>query len=158
MGMRLPAEVLAAIDQAEAEGRATVRRAAKVDAKRAASRGTLSSIEVPVPPSTNHLFANIPGKGRIRTRAYKSWQELAYPFLSQVARPTRFPVAVLIVVSGNINPSRDIANVEKAVVDGLVHCGVLPDDSVRYVNDNRQLYVGGDGEAKAEVFIFERAS
>jgi crossover junction endodeoxyribonuclease RusA len=28
---------------------------------------------LPPPPSTNALYANVPGKGRVKTRAYKAW-------------------------------------------------------------------------------------
>ena len=31
------------------------------------------SLVIPKPPSTNSLYANVPGRGRVRTRAYKDW-------------------------------------------------------------------------------------
>jgi Holliday junction resolvase RusA-like endonuclease len=33
--------------------------------------------DIPVPPSGNHLYSNAPGKGRVKTAAYKAWQEFA---------------------------------------------------------------------------------
>ena len=30
-------------------------------------------LDLPVPPSVNGMFANVPGKGRIKSRDYKSW-------------------------------------------------------------------------------------
>lgn len=34
-------------------------------------------LTLPPPPSTNALFANVPGKGRVRTAAYKRWATAA---------------------------------------------------------------------------------
>jgi Holliday junction resolvase RusA-like endonuclease len=30
-------------------------------------------LELPLPPSVNALYANVPGKGRVKTKAYREW-------------------------------------------------------------------------------------
>ena len=30
-------------------------------------------LSLPLPPSANHLFSNAPGKGRVKTQAYRDW-------------------------------------------------------------------------------------
>lgn len=37
-------------------------------------------LKLPLPPSVNALFANIPGRGRVRTKAYKRWAIAALNF------------------------------------------------------------------------------
>jgi crossover junction endodeoxyribonuclease RusA len=156
--MRVSAAILDAIARAEREGRVVSSKRSAMPKTAPRTAGTLVSIDLPIPPSVNNLYKNVPGKGRVRSKNYKRWQRAAYPLIAQMKRPEVFPVSVLIVVSGKVNMRRDVDNFAKAITDAMVNCGILPGDSLRYVNDNRQRYVGGDGEAKAEVFIFERAA
>lgn len=114
--------------------------------------GTLAVVTVPVPPSTNHLFATV-GRRRIVTRDYKAWQAVAIPILERLARPVEYPCEVWMTLRGKANGNRDIANIEKAITDAMVKAGVLPDDKLRYVVGNHQLYRPDDGEPRVEVRI-----
>jgi len=156
--MRVSAAILDAIERAEREGRVVSSKRSALPKSAPRTAGTLVSIDLPIPPSVNGLYKNVQGKGRVKTNSYKRWQRQVYPLLAQMKRPEVYPVSILIVVSGKVNMQRDISNFEKAITDALVNTGVIPDDSLKFVDDHRQRYVGGDGEAKAEVFIFERAS
>jgi len=86
-------------------------------------------IRLPVPPSTNNLFANAKSGGRFITGTYKSWLKEAATLL-MIARPERF--GTMKVQVGLYVPrkpvSRDIDNFCKAPIDLLVKHGVLADD------------------------------
>jgi len=131
---------------------------AKLESQGATSRGVRLPatfrhplVIVPLPPSTNALFATV-GRRRIVTREYKAWQAVAYPILSMLAPPESTPCEVWLTIRGKkVNRRRDVANVEKALTDGLVACGVLPDDNLKYVVGNHQVYRPDDGEPRVEV-------
>jgi Holliday junction resolvase RusA-like endonuclease len=40
-------------------------------------RAVTFHVKLPLPPSANKLFFNVPGKGRVKTRAYKNWRRNA---------------------------------------------------------------------------------
>ena len=43
-------------------------------------------LELPLPPSVNALYANVPGKGRVKTKAYREWIRAAW-YVSLPAHP-----------------------------------------------------------------------
>lgn len=103
----------------------------------------------PFPPSTNHLFANVAGRGRIKSEAYRTWINAAGWDVAK-ARPGK--------ISGHINlkltfceskrrSNSDLSNRIKAVEDLLVRHGVIDDDSL--VDDLHVLW----GEALGGVRI-----
>lgn len=88
-------------------------------------------IAVPVPPSTNRLYANKRGGGRIKTQAYKNWIRQAGWDL-RLQKPPHMPgyVAVLYYVPWPKRKGKyDLGNREKALSDLLVKHGVIEDDS-----------------------------
>jgi Holliday junction resolvase RusA-like endonuclease len=89
-------------------------------------------IELPLPPSTNNLFINLPGKGRVRSGAYKAWERQASASLTFASwdMPTK-PYTVTIRL--NMDHRGDIDNRVKAVLDLLVRHGVLEGD--QWVNE-----------------------
>lgn len=116
-------------------------------AKAAVEWAGFPSVFVP-PISTNHLFA---GKAkRYPSKEYKAWREAAYPVLSKLAKPS-LPNELWLVLRGKVNQQRDVANIEKAVTDALVACQIIPQDSVRYIVGNHQIYRPDDGEGRVEV-------
>lgn len=95
------------------------------------------TFDLPLPPTSNKLFADIIVKGRVRritTREYKAWRKDAENALGvQYARygaPTVLrPIAVTLRV--NLSYIGDIMNREKAVTDLLCAVIDMPDD--RYI-------------------------
>lgn len=92
------------------------------------------TFELPVPPSSNNLFATYKGR-RIISREYKAWRTLAGDKLHQqyaafdcpsIARPIEVRIRL------NINHQSDIGNREKAITDLLVSHLDMPDD--RYID------------------------
>lgn len=87
------------------------------------------TVELPTPVSANHLFANVPGRGRVKTKAYANWQRTAtFTIIAQVRADRRIGgrVAVTIVI-----PSKsrlDLDNAIKPVLDALVRSRRIDDD------------------------------
>lgn len=89
----------------------------------------LARIEVrlPLPPSVNAMYTNVPGKGRRKTTRYKEWIETA-GWQLKLQRPAKifgkydFSVLVPDAMVG------DIDNRQKALLDLLVTHKVIPDD------------------------------
>lgn len=89
-------------------------------------------LSLPLPPSVNALYRNLPHRGRVKTSAYKSWQAeaaLAY-------KPTGgFPDAVGVQIILPHDRRSDCDNRVKPLLDFLVIHGVIRDD--RYVDELR---------------------
>lgn len=84
-------------------------------------------LTLPLPPSTNKLFANVPGKGRIRTKAYKQWRhDAGWELKAQRPTPVAGNVAVAIHVPQSMRG--DVDNRLKALLDLLVAHHVIEDD------------------------------
>lgn len=88
-------------------------------------------LELPLPPSVNAAYRNVPGRGRAKTREYVSWLQHAalevrrkatgtiegsYAFHLKATRPDRRP--------------RDLGNLEKCAHDLCVSMGLVEDDSL----------------------------
>jgi len=78
----------------------------------------------PQPPSTNNLFRNVLGKGRVRTKAYKAWIEAAgWEIKIQRVVPVSGRVRMLIEGVTRI----DLDNI-KAIPDLTKKLGYIEDD------------------------------
>jgi len=97
------------------------------------------AVLVPLPPSVNGMYVNVPGRGRVPSKAYTTWKRAAVPVLKRMPRPESFPVEVrYVILPGNgWRWSADVGNREKALTDAVVAAGVLPDDNTKYVGGVR---------------------
>jgi Holliday junction resolvase RusA-like endonuclease len=87
----------------------------------------IQRFEIPLPPSVNAMYANAPGKGRIKTAKYKSWKtDAGWILRMQKPRKTLSPVAVTIAMR-RPSASSDLDNRFKATIDLLTGI-VLGDD------------------------------
>ena len=89
------------------------------------------TVGLPMPPSTNALYANVSGKGRVKTAAYRQWiHDAGWQLQSQ--RPGRiegrYHIEIILSFPSNAR-SIDLDNV-KAISDLLVKHGVIEDDSL----------------------------
>lgn len=87
---------------------------------------------LPVPPSVNALYANVPGKGRVKTKEAKAYATHAALLL---ARQRSSGIKGRVVVTYDVqrfadNRRRDVANLEKILSDSLVSNGIIEDDSL----------------------------
>lgn len=92
------------------------------------------TIDLPLPPSANHLFANAHGGGRVKTAAYKGWiEEARYHVITawraagkpEVGRETPMSLTLRL---GLTERRRDASNCTKAIEDVLVKELPIPDD------------------------------
>ena len=88
------------------------------------------SATLPWPPSINHYWA-ARGRSRFLSPHAQRWHKEAWAILRGTwrGRPMRGEVAVSIVLYPPDRRRRDLDNILKAVLDALVHAGVLQDDS-----------------------------
>ncbi len=85
-----------------------------------------------MPPSTNNLFVNVPGKGRIKSAEYNRWINQAGMLIKAQCRErmsSRANVSIFI----EEKQGADIDNRIKPVLDLLVKVGVLAGDSAKFV-------------------------
>ena len=91
---------------------------------------SVARIALPWPPTTNQLHTVVGGRKILSKRGRQYHQAVAEAVLLQ--RPARFGSA-RVRVTLDLHPpdrrKRDLANFEKAAIDGLVRAGVLDDDS-----------------------------
>lgn len=86
--------------------------------------------ELPYPPTTNHLFANV-GRGRMKTDAYRAWREVAgYAIIEQGRKRIHGHVSLSIALVKPDKRRRDLSNSVKAIEDLLVSMAVIDDDSL----------------------------
>ena len=95
------------------------------------------SFTLPAPPSTNALFANVRGKGRVKTLAYRKWLTNSGLILNASRSGKKLtldaPAAVTIRI-GQCNQARDADNFAKGICDLLVSAGVLRGDNLMHVH------------------------
>lgn len=86
--------------------------------------------ELPYPPTTNHLFANV-RRGRIKTDVYRSWREAAgYSIIEQGRKRIHGHVSLAIALVKPDKRRRDLSNSIKAIEDLLVSMAIIDDDSL----------------------------
>lgn len=87
-------------------------------------------ITLPFPPSANNLFINV-GKRRVKSKKYRDWiDEAGWRLTMQKPQKFKGKVKVSIYAARPDKRKRDIANLEKAVVDLLVAHLIIRDDSL----------------------------
>lgn len=93
----------------------------------------LFSVELPIPPSSNNMFTNLRRGGRIKSREYKAWRDIAVADIHErLCRvrpyvPIDQPCDVAIELP-RPNKNSDVDNRIKAVLDALQHGGAIAND------------------------------
>ena len=99
---------------------------------------------LPPPISTNNLFANVPGRGRIATQDYKAWKLQADQLLRAQTRPRFLTPVFVSLMLGEIDVGNmDSDNAAKAAIDALKRAQIIVDDSRRWVRSSRSTWVPG---------------
>lgn len=79
------------------------------------------------PPSVNEIYRNVPGKGRVKTKAYKKWREDAVLWL-RLQKPPTFTGPVSVSIALPLATRGDADNRNKAALDALQEAGVVAND------------------------------
>lgn len=87
------------------------------------------SLTLPYPPTVNHLYTNVPGRGRVKSAHYKRWcEEAGWEARRQRAGKVAGPYALYITACRPDARKRDLGNLEKPISDALKTAGVIEDD------------------------------
>lgn len=103
------------------------------------------TVDLPLPPSANHLFANAHGAGRVKTAAYKAWiEEARYCVITAWRAAGKPEVGAKVPMGmhlrlGLSDRRRDASNCVKAIEDVLARELPIPDD--RY---NDRIFIERD--------------
>jgi Holliday junction resolvase RusA-like endonuclease len=102
---------------------------------------------LPGPISTNALFSNVPGRGRVMSKEYKAWKRLAEQTLAAQRPLPRFalPVCVTFYVGERHVGQMDSDNTLKAYMDAIKTAGVIHDDSRKWVRRTAAVWVPAMG-------------
>lgn len=91
---------------------------------------------LPFPPSTNNLFLNARAKGgrRVISARYRDWRERATQAMwGQRIETFGGPVRITMVFEDN--GRCDLDNLQKGLLDHLVHHRIIQDDSRKFVRE-----------------------
>lgn len=112
------------------------------------------TLTLPLPPSVNMAWTNVPGKGRVRTPEYRRWHKLAFDELT-LQRPGRISGRFAIVINvGRIKRRCDVDNRSKAILDLLA--SVVTDDDA--MCERMSIGWADDVPAERVVVIVRRAA
>lgn len=89
-------------------------------------------IDLPLPPSVNGLYVNVPGRGRVRSKTYRAWAKAAgWELVLQRPKPVAGRYSMTVRVGRRSDGRRsDVENRLKALSDLLATHGVIGDDSL----------------------------
>ena len=89
------------------------------------------SLVLPMPPSVNGAYRNVPGVGRVKTRVYRDWAtEAALLMKMQVRGSIAGAYAIHVEVDRPDKRRRDLSNLLKVLEDTIVAQGLVEDDSL----------------------------
>lgn len=103
-------------------------RARRSGAGEAAGVPVAVSFTMPMPPSVNQLFRNLPGKGRVKTEAYFDWRSFAVTSIRQQQIGGLTGRVLVLLGVERMSLSADIDNRIKAMFDVMVEAKVIADD------------------------------
>lgn len=100
--------------------------------------------QVPLPPPLNSLFANVPGKGRVKTGRYRAWiKEAGWSILAARVGHIDGPVSVKITLPNTARGDTDAY--AKATLDLCVRHGLIEDDRGRIIRSLTMDFGDVDG-------------
>lgn len=105
-----------------------------------------------VPPTTNSLYANVAGRGRIKTDRYRVWRNAAGWELKRYHNQRWTEPVFLTIAIGGLRRNADISNRIKALEDLLVEHGIIQGDTIEHVR-GVNVYVAPDGFKGIEIAI-----
>lgn len=92
------------------------------------------TVDIPMPPSVNHMYANVKNYGRVKTKEYKNWiNEAQWMLVAQRNKGGKHTclkgdVEVILRAYRPANKRRDLDNILKPVMDLLTSTKTIEDD------------------------------
>jgi len=86
------------------------------------------TVQLTIPPSVNSCWANVAGKGRVRSTAYRRWSKLAMQELQEQQAGRVAGKFCVVITAKRTKRKRDIDNLVKPILDLLAGV-VTADDS-----------------------------
>lgn len=107
-------------------------------------------VELPFPPSLNHLWRRV-GNRTLISRRGRSFRQQVCSIL-RGTEPLSGPLTVVIDLFPPDRRRRDVDNVQKALLDALAHGGAYHDDSqiARLTIERREVVPGGKVRVRIE--------
>ena len=90
------------------------------------------TLNLPMCPSSNGLFLNVPGRGRVISAIYQRWKDAADATLWE-QKLTTFPGRVEVSIMLEDRGRFDVDNKIKAALDFVVRHAIISDDDKRIV-------------------------
>lgn len=113
-----------------------------------------NSVILGPPFSANRMYVPIARGKLVKSAKYRKWIELNSIKVKEDLSPaTTFPVKVDILILANYQwtAKHDPDNCLKPIMDLLVSCGILPDDTNRYVESVKARVLYCPGEASVRI-------
>ena len=109
-------------------------------------------LALPSAISTNNLFRNVKGRGRVKTDEYAKWQTRAAELIAIQRRHSfTMPVKITLFVGEVGIGNMDSDNTAKAPIDALKKAGVIRDDSRKWVRATECIWMPDMAGIVAEV-------
>jgi hypothetical protein len=86
-----------------------------------------------MPPSTNNLFVNVRGRGRVKSERYRTWLSAAGWDMKRYHNQKWTEPVYLTIRLGKLRANADVSNRIKAIEDLLVLHQIIPGDSIEWV-------------------------
>lgn len=94
----------------------------------------LVTIQVPIPPSANHIHAYAKGRVR-RSKNYEIWlTQCRYLLGRPGAVPGVVTVEIVVIGGKGWRANRDLDNIIKPILDLLRHLGIIEEDNTGIVH------------------------
>lgn len=139
---------------------ATINQGAVADTSDAAGEGAsqlapAASFTLPMPPSTNHLFRNVKGVGRVKTKAYEDFCLMAIAAIRRQGVQKIDGHVVIVWAVERLSAQADISNRLKAAEDAMVKSGIIDDD--RFVTSHFITWAPkANGLAHVQIYPIQR--
>ena len=112
-------------------------------------------VVLPDPISTNNLFVNVPGRGRVMSKDYTYWKRLAARTIAAQLPLPKFalPVQITFYVGEKNTGLMDSDNTLKAYLDALKTAGIIHDDNRKWLRRAVAVWVPGMGGCVARITV-----
>ena len=112
-------------------------------------------VELPMPPSLNGAYANMPGVGRVKVSSYRKWQDVAVAMIRvSIPAAKRIAGTVNVHILLPLKMRGDADNRIKPVLDALVKSGRIDDDrNIQWVSARKCLLGKDNALVKVEAAI-----